>query len=72
MQKYAEKRMQEEKELRDLVKQVAEGHKNPKAAKEKIQKIKQNIGPPYHLTLLMSQFLMILLEFWYISCTFLS
>ncbi|KAF7201815.1 cilia- and flagella-associated protein 99 isoform X1 [Nothobranchius furzeri] len=43
MQKYAEKRMQEEKELRDLVQQVAKGHKNPKAAKEKLQKLKQNI-----------------------------
>ncbi|XP_037833760.1 cilia- and flagella-associated protein 99 isoform X2 [Kryptolebias marmoratus] len=43
MQKYAEKRMQEEKELRDLVRHVAEGHKNSKAAKEKIQKLKQNI-----------------------------
>uniref|UniRef100_A0A1A8PVZ0 Uncharacterized protein n=1 Tax=Nothobranchius rachovii TaxID=451742 RepID=A0A1A8PVZ0_9TELE len=43
MQKYAEKRMQEEKELRDLVQQIAKGHKNPKAAKEKLHKLKQNI-----------------------------
>lgn len=44
MQKYAEKRMQEEKELKELMQQVAEGHKNSKAAGEKIQKLKQNIG----------------------------
>ncbi|KAM9842948.1 cilia- and flagella-associated protein 99 [Aulostomus maculatus] len=43
MQKYAEKRLQEEKELRDLVQQVSEGHKNSKTAKEKLQKFKQNI-----------------------------
>ena len=36
--------MQEEKEIRDLVQQVAEGHKNSKAAKERIQKFKQSIG----------------------------
>ncbi|XP_034531556.1 cilia- and flagella-associated protein 99 isoform X2 [Notolabrus celidotus] len=43
MGKYAEKRLQEEKEMRDLVQQVAEGHKNSKAAKERIQKFKQSI-----------------------------
>ncbi|KAM8915058.1 cilia- and flagella-associated protein 99 isoform 2-T2 [Spinachia spinachia] len=43
MRRYAEKRLQEEKELRDLVQQVAEGHKNSKAAKEKLQKFKQSI-----------------------------
>ncbi|KAM9709028.1 cilia- and flagella-associated protein 99 [Menidia menidia] len=43
MQRYAEKRLQEEKELRDLVQQVAEGHKNSKAAQEKLQKWKQSI-----------------------------
>ncbi|CAI5696572.1 cilia- and flagella-associated protein 99 isoform X2 [Oreochromis niloticus] len=43
MQRYAEKRLQEEKEIRDLVQQVADGHKNSKAAKEKLQKLKQSI-----------------------------
>ncbi|XP_041669302.1 cilia- and flagella-associated protein 99 [Cheilinus undulatus] len=43
MRNYAEKRLQEEKEMRDLVQQVAEGHKNSKAAKERIQKFKQSI-----------------------------
>ncbi|XP_035850328.1 cilia- and flagella-associated protein 99 isoform X2 [Sander lucioperca] len=43
MRRYAEKRLQEEKEMRDLVQQVAEGHKNSKTAKEKLQKIKQSI-----------------------------
>ncbi|KAM7403051.1 hypothetical protein PAMA_003804 [Pampus argenteus] len=43
MQRYAERRLQEEKELRDLVQQVAEGHKNSKTAKEKLQKFKQSI-----------------------------
>ncbi|KAG7510190.1 hypothetical protein JOB18_015627 [Solea senegalensis] len=43
MRRYADKRLQEEKEIRDLVQQVAEGHKNSKAAKEKIQKFKQSI-----------------------------
>lgn len=46
MRRYADKRMQEEQEMRDLVQQVAEGHKNSKAAKEKLQKLKQNIGMP--------------------------
>lgn len=32
--------------MRDLVQQVAEGHKNSKAAKEKLQKLKQSIGMP--------------------------
>ncbi|KAG8013378.1 Cilia-and flagella-associated protein 99 [Nibea albiflora] len=43
MRRYAEKRLQEEKEMRDLVQQVAEGHKNSKAAKEKLLKFKQSI-----------------------------
>lgn len=46
MQRYAEKRLQEEKEIKDLVQQVAGGHKNSKAAKEKLQKLKQSIGAP--------------------------
>lgn len=50
MRRYAEKRLQEEKEMRDLVQQVAEGHKNSKAAKEKLQKFKQRIGTPHHST----------------------
>lgn len=44
MRRYAEKRLQEEEEMRDLVQQVAEGHKNSKTAKEKLQKLKQSIG----------------------------
>ncbi|XP_041810514.1 cilia- and flagella-associated protein 99 [Chelmon rostratus] len=43
MRRYAEKRLQEENEMRDLVQQVAEGHKNSKTAKEKLQKFKQSI-----------------------------
>ncbi|KAM4723409.1 cilia- and flagella-associated protein 99 isoform 1-T1 [Anableps anableps] len=43
MQRYAEKRLQEEKELRDLVQQVAEGQHNPKVTKEKMKKLKQKI-----------------------------
>ncbi|KAM6917584.1 cilia- and flagella-associated protein 99 [Lycodopsis pacificus] len=43
MRRYAEKRLQEEKEMRDLVQQVAEGHKNSKTAKEKLQKFKRSI-----------------------------
>lgn len=49
MRRYAEKRLQEEKEMRDLVQQVAEGHKNSKAAKEKLLKFKQSIGMPPRL-----------------------
>lgn len=44
MRKYAEKRVKEEKEMRELVQQVADGHKNSKAAKAKLQEIKQRIG----------------------------
>uniref|UniRef100_A0A8C8CNZ2 Cilia and flagella associated protein 99 n=1 Tax=Oncorhynchus tshawytscha TaxID=74940 RepID=A0A8C8CNZ2_ONCTS len=43
MQRYANKRLQEEKEMRDLVQQVADGHKNSKAAKVKLQEFKQRI-----------------------------
>ncbi|XP_073504894.1 cilia- and flagella-associated protein 99-like [Phyllobates terribilis] len=43
MREYAEKRLQEEKEMRDLVEQVSEGHKNPKQARLKLQKYKQQI-----------------------------
>lgn len=46
MRRYAEKRLQEEKEMRDLVQQVAEGHKSSKTAKEKLQRFKQSIGAP--------------------------
>ena len=49
MRRYAEKRLQEEKEMRDLVQQVAEGHKNSKTAKEKLQKFKKSIGTPSDL-----------------------
>ncbi|KAF1608473.1 UNVERIFIED_CONTAM: Cilia- and flagella-associated protein 99, partial [Eudyptes pachyrhynchus] len=41
MHRYAEKRLQEQKEMRDLVEQVVEGHKNAKQAKIKLQKYKQ-------------------------------
>lgn len=51
MQRYAEKRMREDKEMRDLVQQVAEGHKNSKTVKEKLRQIKQNIGALSHSTL---------------------
>ncbi|KAG9479541.1 hypothetical protein GDO78_011525 [Eleutherodactylus coqui] len=43
MRVYAEKRLQEEKEMRDLVEQVSEGHKNTKQARMKLQKYKQQI-----------------------------
>ncbi|OCT99261.1 cilia- and flagella-associated protein 99 [Xenopus laevis] len=43
MRMYAEKRLQEEKEMRDLVEQVSEGHKNTKQARLKLQKYKQQI-----------------------------
>ncbi|NXY46621.1 CFA99 protein, partial [Ceuthmochares aereus] len=43
MHQYAEKRLQEQKEMREMVKQVVEGHKNAKQAKIKLQKYKQQI-----------------------------
>ncbi|XP_010152784.1 PREDICTED: cilia and flagella associated protein 99, partial [Eurypyga helias] len=43
MHQYAEKRLQEQKETRELVEQVVEGHKNAKQAKIKLQKYKQQI-----------------------------
>ncbi|XP_008947533.1 PREDICTED: cilia and flagella associated protein 99, partial [Merops nubicus] len=43
MHQYAEKRLQEQKEMRELVEQVVEGHKNVKEAKIKLQKYKQKI-----------------------------
>ncbi|CAH2299658.1 Hypothetical predicted protein [Pelobates cultripes] len=43
MRQYAERRLQEEKGMRDLVEQVAEGHKNTKQARVKLQKYKQQI-----------------------------
>lgn len=44
MHQYEEKRLQEQQEVRDLVEQVIEGHKNAKEAKIKLQKYKQEIG----------------------------
>lgn len=44
MHLYAEKRLQEQKEMKELVEQVMEGHKNVKQVKAKIQKYKQQIG----------------------------
>lgn len=52
MRKYAEERLQEETEMRELVQQVADGHKNPQIAKDKLLKFKQengNLGPPFTL-----------------------
>ncbi|NXI68566.1 CFA99 protein, partial [Anseranas semipalmata] len=43
MHQYAETRLQEQKEMRELVEQVVEGHKNAKQAKLKLQKYKQQI-----------------------------
>ncbi|NWI12348.1 CFA99 protein, partial [Crypturellus soui] len=43
MHQYAEKRLREQKEMRELVEQVVEGHKNAKQAKLKLQKYKQQI-----------------------------
>ncbi|XP_062494690.1 cilia- and flagella-associated protein 99 isoform X1 [Pezoporus occidentalis] len=43
MHQYEEKRLQEQQEVRDLVEQVTEGHKNAKEAKIKLQKYKQEI-----------------------------
>ncbi|XP_064305059.1 cilia- and flagella-associated protein 99 [Phalacrocorax carbo] len=43
MHQHAEKRLQEQKEMRELVEQVVEGHKNAKQAKIKLQKYKQQI-----------------------------
>ncbi|KAM6313447.1 cilia- and flagella-associated protein 99 [Aegotheles albertisi] len=43
MHQYAEKRLQEQKEMKELVEQVVEGHKNAKQAKIKLQKYKQQI-----------------------------
>ncbi|MEE6462666.1 hypothetical protein FKM82_001669 [Ascaphus truei] len=43
MRQYAEKRLQEEHDMRDLVEQVAQGHKNTKQARLKLQKYKQQI-----------------------------
>lgn len=42
--KYAKKRLQDEKGMRDLVQQVAEGHKNSKVAKIRLQQLKQRMG----------------------------
>ncbi|XP_030046973.1 cilia- and flagella-associated protein 99 isoform X1 [Microcaecilia unicolor] len=44
MRQYAEKRLQEDKEMRDLVEQVAEGHRNAKQARIMLQKYKQKIA----------------------------
>lgn len=44
MRRYAEKRLREEEEMKELVQQVAEAHKNSKAAKIKLHKMKQRIG----------------------------
>ncbi|NXI29129.1 CFA99 protein, partial [Sterrhoptilus dennistouni] len=43
MHLYTEKRLQEQKEIKELVEQVMEGHKNVKQAKAKIQEYKQQI-----------------------------
>ncbi|NWY24735.1 CFA99 protein, partial [Pheucticus melanocephalus] len=43
MHLYTEKRLQEQKAMKELVEQVMEGHKNVKQVKEKIQEYKQQI-----------------------------
>ncbi|NXB70499.1 CFA99 protein, partial [Donacobius atricapilla] len=43
MHLYAEKRLQEQKEMKELVEQVMEGHKNVKQVKAKTQEYKQQI-----------------------------
>ncbi|KAI1238141.1 hypothetical protein IHE44_0012856 [Lamprotornis superbus] len=43
MHLYAEKRLQEQREMKELVEQVMEGHKNVKQVKAKIQEYKQQI-----------------------------
>ncbi|CAN8208051.1 unnamed protein product [Coccothraustes coccothraustes] len=43
MHLYAEKHLQEQKEMKELVEQVMEGHKNVKQVKAKIQEYKQQI-----------------------------
>ncbi|NXT63597.1 CFA99 protein, partial [Chaetops frenatus] len=43
MHLYAEKRLQEQKEMKELVEHVMEGHKNVKQVKAKIQEYKQKI-----------------------------
>nr|XP_032806120.1 cilia- and flagella-associated protein 99 isoform X1 [Petromyzon marinus] len=43
MQQYADRRLQEEKEMKKLIKQIMEGHENSKAAKLKLQEYKQKI-----------------------------
>ncbi|NWW61110.1 CFA99 protein, partial [Ifrita kowaldi] len=43
MHLYGEKRLQEQKEMKELVEQVTEGHKNVKLVKAKIQEYKQQI-----------------------------
>ncbi|XP_068195146.1 cilia- and flagella-associated protein 99 isoform X2 [Antennarius striatus] len=42
MRRYAEKRLQEEKKVREFMQEVREGHKNIKIAKETLQRLKQN------------------------------
>ncbi|XP_038601489.1 cilia- and flagella-associated protein 99 [Tachyglossus aculeatus] len=43
MRRWAERRLQEEKEMRELVEQVMEGHKNTRQAQTKLQKCKRQI-----------------------------
>ena len=44
MQKQAKKRLQEEKETRELRQAVSDGHKNSKTAKTRLHEQKQDIG----------------------------
>ncbi|XP_078717974.1 cilia- and flagella-associated protein 99 [Lampetra fluviatilis] len=50
MQQYADRRLQEEKEMKKLIKQIMEGHENSKAAKLKLQEYKQKIGKNHNIT----------------------
>ncbi|XP_014044433.1 cilia- and flagella-associated protein 99 isoform X1 [Salmo salar] len=43
MQRYVNKQLQEEKEMRDLEQEMVDGHKNSKAAKVKLQEFTQRI-----------------------------
>ncbi|NWR91074.1 CFA99 protein, partial [Furnarius figulus] len=44
MHQHAEKRLQEQKEMKELAEQVMEGHKNVKQVKKKLQEYKQQIA----------------------------
>lgn len=49
-QQNAQKRLEEEKEKKDLVQQVAETHSNSQRATERVKKFKQSSGTHLHVT----------------------